>query len=129
MTDQQNIAITNPCEFGEQCAHPRYPSVVSRHAGHLAMSRVTVNVGEEFQGRALWMVSVSLWDAQREEKIPRELWTKRERKLARGVAVGALSGVGIDATDAWEDYGTIITLRRQCRDDERRRVLEYLKVG
>ena len=76
------------------------------------------------------MVSVALFDAGRQEQIPREMWTKQERRLAKDVARGALEGVGEPGTDTWEDFGTVICLRRQCADDERRRVLEkYLQVG
>ena len=70
------------------------------------------------------MASVALFDADRQEQIPRQLWTKRERKIAKGVATGAIEDVGVSATDVWEDSETIIALRRECRDAERRQVLE-----
>jgi len=70
------------------------------------------------------MTSVALFDAGKREKIPREMWSKRERTMAKDAARAALAGVGEPATDVWEDTGTIIVLRRQCRDEERRRVLE-----
>jgi hypothetical protein len=70
------------------------------------------------------MVSVAMWDAERREKVHRELWTKREREAVKRVARDALEAVGERATDAWEDSGSILCLRRQCRDEERRQVVE-----
>ena len=46
MTNQQIIAIGNPCELAEQCVDQRYREV-HRHGRYLASIIVTVNVGEE----------------------------------------------------------------------------------
>ena len=70
------------------------------------------------------MASVALFDAQRQEQIHRELWTKRERAMAKQAARQAIENVGEPGTDIFEDSGSIIAVRRQCRDEERRRVLE-----
>lgn len=70
------------------------------------------------------MASVALFDAVKQEQIHRELWTKREREIAKTAAREAVQDVGEIGTDAWEDSGSIIALRRQCRDAERRQVLE-----
>lgn len=76
------------------------------------------------------MVSVALWDAERREKIHRELWSKREREAVKSIAREALEDVGERSSDIWEDFGSILALRRQCRDEERRQVLEkYLQTG
>lgn len=62
--------------------------------------------------------------------LPRANWTQREHKIARRAAKRMLEGVGDTTTDVMEDGNTIIALRRQCRDEERRQVLEkYLSVG
>lgn len=76
------------------------------------------------------MVSVGLWDAERRERIHRELWSKREREAVKSIAREALEDVGERPSDMWEDHGSILALRRQCRDSERRQVLEkYLQTG
>ena len=46
MTDQQTIAILNPCEFAEQCCNQRYREI-RRTGRYLASIMLTVNVGEE----------------------------------------------------------------------------------
>ncbi len=46
MTDQQIIAIENPCEQAEQCANQRYRKVEQQGRYHVSMT-LTVNVGEE----------------------------------------------------------------------------------
>lgn len=63
--------------------------------------------------------------------LPVANWTPRERKIARRAAKRALEGVGDATTDVLADGPEItITLRRQCRDEERRQVLEkYLQIG
>lgn len=60
--------------------------------------------------------------------IPRSEWTPQELKWARRAANRTLEGVGDASTDIIEDGRTTFVIRRQCRDDERRQVLEkYLK--
>lgn len=46
MTDQQIIAIENPCELAQQCANQRYRSIIDR-GRYLVSVMLTVNVGEE----------------------------------------------------------------------------------
>lgn len=46
MTDQQIVAIENPCEFPEQCADQRYCRG-ERRGRYIFSIIVTVNVGEE----------------------------------------------------------------------------------
>lgn len=46
MTDQQTIAINNPCEFAKQCANQRYRTLF-RKGQHMISVLVTVNIGEE----------------------------------------------------------------------------------
>ncbi len=76
------------------------------------------------------MASVALFNNEKQEQIPRQMWTKREREIAKQAARDAIENVGEINTDAWEDSGTIIALRRQCRDEERRQVMEkYLSYG
>ena len=82
-----------------------------------------------WRGRALWMVSVALFSNFKQEQIHRMNWTKQERKIARSAALSALTDAGDSTTDTWEDSGSIIALRRRCRDDERRLVVEkYLQT-
>jgi hypothetical protein len=46
MTEQQQTAIENPCEFAEQCANRRYAAAFDM--GDLRISvLLTLNVGEE----------------------------------------------------------------------------------
>ena len=76
------------------------------------------------------MASVALFDPQKQEQIHREMWTKREREIAKTAARDAIEDVGDMTMDRWEDSGSIIALRRLCKDDERRQVLEkYLSAG
>lgn len=67
---------------------------------------------------------MALFDAEKQEQIHREMWTKREREIAKMAAREAVAEVGESSTDHWEDSGSIIALRRLCRDGERRQVLE-----
>ncbi len=46
MTNNQIIAINNPCELAEQCANQRYRQV-HRKGFYLISVMLTVNVGEE----------------------------------------------------------------------------------
>lgn len=46
MTDQQIIAINNPCEKAEQCSHRRYRELLRNGRYHISLV-LTVNVGEE----------------------------------------------------------------------------------
>lgn len=46
MTDQQIIAINNPCEKAEQCANQRYRTIQKKGRYHVSLM-LTVNVGEE----------------------------------------------------------------------------------
>ena len=75
------------------------------------------------------MVSVALLTEERGGPLPREEWTSKERQIARRAARAALDGVGDETTDIPEDGRTIIAIRRQCTDSERRQVLEkYLQA-
>lgn len=74
------------------------------------------------------MASVALF-CDRQGPLSRENWSQRELKIAKRAARKALDGVGDSATDTLEDGRTIIAIRRQCRDEERREVLEkFLSV-
>jgi cobalamin-dependent methionine synthase I len=75
------------------------------------------------------MVSVALF-FDRQGPLPRANWSQREQKIARRAAKRVLEGVGDPTTDVLEDGPEItIALRRQCRDEERRKVLEkFLSV-
>ena len=75
------------------------------------------------------MVSVALLSRDLGGRpIPRSEWTKRELKIARRAARQALEGVGDESTDTPEDGQITHVIRRQCRDEERRQVLEkYLQ--
>lgn len=46
VSDQQTIAILNPCEFAEQCNNQRYAKAY-RVGKFLCTALLTVNVGEE----------------------------------------------------------------------------------
>ena len=46
MTDQQTIAIENPCELAEQCANQRYRTM-TQSGRHIISVLLTVNVGDE----------------------------------------------------------------------------------
>ncbi len=73
-------------------------------------------------GRALWMVSVSVngW--------PRSTWTPDVVRLADRVIERVLEGCG-HGPDRVEDGRITRIARRECTDDERRRVTEkYLRV-
>ena len=60
-----------------------------------------------------------------DDTIPIAQWSPKERRVAKRMAISSLEYVGVSSTDAWED-GPIcsINVRRQCTDDERRRVNE-----
>lgn len=61
--------------------------------------------------------------------IPRPLWPDEQRSMAQRIARDALAGDGIESTDVPDDGEITFIIRRQCRDDERRRVTEkYLKI-
>ena len=44
---QRRIAISNPCQFGEQCADGRYMLRVNAAQGITCGVNLTVNIGEE----------------------------------------------------------------------------------
>lgn len=69
------------------------------------------------------MVSVSV------NGMMRSAWTDDDEKLAKRVAMKVLEGCGIPSTDHLSD-GLVTTIRRrQCTDDERRKVVEkFLQV-
>ena len=46
MTEQQTIAISNPCELPEQCANQRYRKLYKLPSVWVS-TLLTVNVGEE----------------------------------------------------------------------------------
>lgn len=43
---QQKVALSNPCQFAEQCSDPRYFSSVMAYDFRMGVG-ITVNVGEE----------------------------------------------------------------------------------
>jgi hypothetical protein len=69
------------------------------------------------------MVSVSV------NGMPVPEWTPAAHMLAERVAVRVLDGVGLPATDDVQMGMITRVVRRQCTDDERRRVVEkYLQT-
>lgn len=77
-----------------------------------------------FQGRALWMVSVSV------NGIRRAAWTPQENALAMRVVRRVLEGVGVPSSDRVEQGIITMLVRRQCTDAERKLVREpYLDLG
>lgn len=69
------------------------------------------------------MVSVSV------NGRPRSTWTLEMQKLAYRVAERVLEGCGIPSTDRHSEGMLTIIVRRQCTDEERRKVREpYLQV-
>ena len=75
------------------------------------------------------MVSVALLTRERGGPIPREEWTRKEVKIARRAAHAAIDGVDNTTTDMTEDGQTTFVIRRQCKDPERRKVLEKFFSG
>jgi len=76
-----------------------------------------------FQGRALWMVSVSV------NGMPREAWSPQVEALAMRVVRRALEGVGVPSSDRVERGMVTVLVRRQCTDAERRLVHEPYLIG
>jgi len=71
------------------------------------------------------MCSISIAGLQRVQ------WTPQHLVLVERVANRLLEGVGVPSTDYWQDgrIGVTRTVRRQCSDAERRRVVEkYLQT-
>lgn len=69
------------------------------------------------------MVSVSL------NGRPISSWTSDMTKLANRVAMKVLEGCGIPSTDRLENGRVTTIVRRQCTDEERRKVREpYLQL-
>ena len=70
------------------------------------------------------MVSVALLTRERGGPIPRDEWTAKEEKIASRAANRALRDVGDSSTDIMTSGDITHIVRRQCVDDERRKVLE-----
>jgi len=64
------------------------------------------------------MVSVSV------NRDPVAEWTAQHRMIADRVARRTLDGIGLQSTDTVEMGALCLFIRRQCTDQERRRVLE-----
>ncbi len=77
------------------------------------------------------MISVAILDRTQTRCIDKCEWSIVQKLIAKQVAVEALRGVGESPTDAPDDDTRItFVLRRQCADDERKRVVEkYLKLS
>ena len=71
-----------------------------------------------FQGRALWMISVSV------NGTPIVEWGEGEMRMASRVIERVLEGVGDPSTDVMEGGTITVNVRRQCSDEERRKVRE-----
>lgn len=71
------------------------------------------------------MVSVAVLDFTRTRVLSVAEWSIVQKLLVKQVASEVLRGVGLTATDTPDkDVSITHVLRRQCTDDERRRVLE-----
>lgn len=75
------------------------------------------------------MATVALLTRERNGPIPRREWTHEEARLAHQAVRAAIAGVGLPETDKTEEGDITAIIRRQCTDQERRRVLEkYLSI-
>lgn len=74
-------------------------------------------------GRALWMVSVSL------PGLTRAQWSPDEVRLVDRVIERVLEGCGVLGDDRVQDGFITRIVRRQCNDQERRRVVEKYLIA
>lgn len=72
-----------------------------------------------FQGRALWMVTISLAGVP-----PLDTWTKHHKKAASALARHVLRDVGVESTDIRLPGRITMTTRRMCTPAERSTVRE-----
>jgi len=68
------------------------------------------------------MVSTALY--QKNSMLYRDQWSKQELRLALEACRGALRLVGESHTDIHNDGSITAVIRRLCKDDERKQVVE-----
>lgn len=80
-------------------------------------------------GRALWMATIALRHAEY-GPVPVDAWGETMRKVAHRYAQEVLRGAGVPESDRVSEGNITLIYRRQCTDDERRRVPEpFLACG
>jgi len=70
------------------------------------------------------MVSTALYLKPEDRMLYRDQWNSKELRLALEACRRALRYVGESHTDIHEDGSITAVIRRLCKDDERKRVIE-----
>ncbi|MEE9223090.1 MAG: hypothetical protein V3V40_06495 [Nitrosomonadaceae bacterium] len=56
-------------------------------------------------------------------------WSVKESKIAFTAAKNALKYIGVESTDVIQDGNITLTIRRLCKDSERKHVVEKYLTG